>query len=139
MINLPNWRLTSRFPAFLDSESGTAIEMTSKVYGAMQELINEYNAFATEMEQKINDFEFTTKEDIETFKTSMRQEFQDFIDVVELKLEGYEGVLEEVEGFVRTNITSILNEALASGSLEINALYNEETEELNFTFSGKVL
>lgn len=88
MINLPKWRLTSKYPAFLDSESGTAIEQTAKVYGAMQELIDEYNAFVQEMETRINEFESTTNEDLETFKTSMRQEFQDFIDTVDMKLAG---------------------------------------------------
>lgn len=88
MINLPKWRLTHPFPAFYDSESGSAIEQTAKVYGAMQELIEDYNAFTESIEKQINEFTAETKEDQETFRTSLRQEFQDFIDTVELKLAG---------------------------------------------------
>ena len=54
----------------------------------MQELINENNAFAGEMETKINEFTAETTEELELFKTSMRQEFQDFIDTVDMKLAG---------------------------------------------------
>ena len=129
MINLPKWRMTCPFPAFLECESGTAIEMTAKLYGAMQELIEEYNAFVESTNTKINEFTATTTEDIETFKTGIRQEFQDFIDTIDLKVS-------QMENDFITNLDAGINEAFASGRVTLNAAYNEETESLDFNFGG---
>lgn len=46
MQPLPKWVLTNPLPGVYDTESGTAADMTAKVYKAMAELIEEYNAFA---------------------------------------------------------------------------------------------
>lgn len=97
MINLPKWRLTNPFPAFLDSESGTAIEQTAKVYGAMQTLIDEYNAFAESVEKQINEFTAETEADQKVFETALRQEFQDFIDTIDMKLATMETTLASIE------------------------------------------
>ena len=86
MLQLPIWNLTDKLPAFYDLESGTAIEQTAKVYGAMRTLIDEYNEFATNINKEIAKFEASTDMDIDIFKTEIRQEFQDFIDIVNLKL-----------------------------------------------------
>lgn len=91
MINLPNWRLTSKYPAFYDSESGSSIEQTAKVYAAMQELIKEYNQFVEDTNKNINEFVGETNEDFEVFASALRQEFQDFIDIVDLKLKDIGG------------------------------------------------
>ena len=45
---LPKWVLTNKLPAFYDMESGTAIEQTAKIYGAMQGMIKDYEKFAEE-------------------------------------------------------------------------------------------
>lgn len=90
MINLPLWILRNKFPSVYDSESGTAIEMVSKVYGAMQELIDEYNKFAENCNKQIAEFVETDAQSKEQFATAMSQQFQDFIDTVELKLKSYE-------------------------------------------------
>lgn len=92
MINLPEWRLTNKYPAFYDSESGSAIEQTAKVYAAMQELIKEYNQFVKDTNTAIDDFINTTNQDQETFATALRQEFQDFIDTVDMKIENIGGI-----------------------------------------------
>ena len=88
MQKLPKWVLTGRRPAFYDTESATALEQTAKVYGAMQELIDEYNTFVDEMNAKFEELETETGANIDEFKIAMSQQFQDFIDVVELKLQG---------------------------------------------------
>lgn len=83
MINLPKWRLTSKQPAFYDTESGTAIEMVAKVYGAMQELIDEHNNFVQTITDLLNEFEESSNKNFEEFAVGLRQEFQDFIDTFE--------------------------------------------------------
>lgn len=62
---LPNWVLTKNYPAFYDTESVTAIEMVAKLYGAMQELITDYNKFIDDINQGIEDFENGVNADIE--------------------------------------------------------------------------
>ena len=86
MINLPLWVLPEKFPSVYESESATALEMTSKLYGSMRDLVDDYNSFVKRVETLANQFEEGTNKDVETFKVALRQEFQDFIDVVELKL-----------------------------------------------------
>ena len=110
MINLPKWRLTHPFPAFLDGESGTVIEQTAKVYAAMQQLIDEYNAFVESVNTQLAEFTATTKEEQEVFATALRQEFQDFIDVVDLKL--------------------------ATMDAKVELIYNEQTESLEIIGGG---
>ena len=85
---LPKLNLQNTIPSFYDTESVTVLELTSKLYGAMNELIKDYNNFVEETNNKITEFTEGTNENLETFETAMRQEFQDFIDVVNLKIEG---------------------------------------------------
>ena len=105
MLNLPKWRLTNPFPSFLDSESGTAIEQTAKVYAAMQQLIDEYNAFVDSVTAQINEFTATTKADHEEFETALRQEFQDFIDTVDLKMSQQNAKIDLIYDEVTESIT----------------------------------
>jgi len=83
---LPHWRLTDPHPAFYDTESGSAIEQTAKVYAAMNELIKEYNAFVDSINTKITEYTAAEADDKELWRKSIRQEFQDFIDIVDLKV-----------------------------------------------------
>lgn len=88
MFKLPFWRLTSKHPAFYDTESGTAIEQTAKLYGAMRDLIDAYNKFVEETNNAMEAHGEATSKEHEEFEMAIRQEFQDFIDTVELRLNG---------------------------------------------------
>lgn len=142
MINLPLWVLNEKFPSIYDSESATAIEMTSKLYGAMREIVNEYNSFATEWNQKINEFMDSTDKDFELFRVSMRQEFQDFIDIINLKYQGQERIIEESILDIKTNLSSsileLTNEMLNSGVIRIETAYDSESESLNIVVGGEL-
>lgn len=113
MVQLPRWVLTNPIPAVLDTESVTAIEMVAKLYGAMQGLIDEYNAFAERTEKSVNDFMNDSNADREVFQIAMRQEFQDFIDVVDMKVT-------EAETYMRTNLREIAETYLAGIINEFN-------------------
>ena len=86
MNKLPIWRLTGTLPASRDSESATVLEQTYKLYQKMQELITDYNEFATKVNKEIEDHESKYESDMEEFTMSIRQEYQDFMDSVDLKL-----------------------------------------------------
>ena len=106
MNRLPHWVLTSKRPAFYDSESGSSIEQTAKVYGAMNELIDEYNKFVDNVNKNIDDFEKGIINDNEVFAVGLRQEFQDFIDVIELKMN-------DAENFMKANLQQSADKYLA--------------------------
>lgn len=86
ILKLPHWCITDTHPAFYDTESATAIEMVAKLYGAINEIIEDYNKFVDNINKTIEDFESGITKDFNTFKIEMSQQFQDFIDTVELKL-----------------------------------------------------
>lgn len=121
---LPHWVLTDKFPAFYDSESKTALEQTARVYGAMQELIKEYNSFVDSVNQHILDFENAAKKDYEIFTTAIRQEFQDFIDVVTLKIQSQDSIIEDAVSYMKTNLSESIDAALLE--MRANGSFSQE-------------
>lgn len=105
---LPNWCLTNTKPGFYDTESGTTIEQTARVYQAMNELIAEYNTFADNCNKIIEDYITGATKDNETFRIALRQEFQDFIDVIELKMLNQDKEIAETVEFMKNNIVTTI-------------------------------
>lgn len=136
---LPNWLLTGNRPAFYDTESVTGLEAASKLYGKMNELIADYNEFIDHTLETFKEYTDATTEDLEIFQTAMRQEFQDFIDTVTLQLSGYDGSLDDFEELIERKCKDMVNEALSSGNLVLEAQYNEATESLDYVISGEVI
>jgi hypothetical protein len=101
---LPAWCIINKFPAFYDIESATAIEQTARIYGKMNELVESYNKFATELTDTVNHFIDETESDCEVFKIAIRQEFQDFINVIDLKVQAlektYKDIVDSAEGAI---------------------------------------
>ena len=83
---LPLWRLTDRYPSFYDSESGTAIEQTAKVYAAMRELQEDYNTMVSELNTKINEYEEGNSQDLVEFKSSIYKIIHDYIKMLDTKI-----------------------------------------------------
>lgn len=141
MRKLPHWALTDKNPAFYDTESATAIEQTAKLYGAMQELIEEYNQFVDGVNQNIEAFENGMTSDFEEFKVGLRQEFQDFINVIDLKVSAQDQKIEDAENYMRNNIVSvtsdIVNQAIVNGTIKITEVYNPDTESLDMVVGGE--
>ena len=50
---LPDWIFTNPRPSIYDTDSGTAIEMVAKVYGAMKDLQENYNLFTEEINKHV--------------------------------------------------------------------------------------
>lgn len=87
---LPKWHLHGNRPSFYDCDSVTLLELASKLHGAMNELITEYNNFVDDVNARITEFMSETNSDQEAFEVAMRQEFQDFIDVINMKYDAQE-------------------------------------------------
>lgn len=109
MFRLPLWVLPDRFPAIFDSESHTAIEMTAKLYGAINDFVNEYNRFATETTQALNEHLEGYRTANETFSTGLRQEFQDFINIIQLKVLALENNSNQAIVTYKNEITNMFN------------------------------
>lgn len=113
MRKLPKWCITDTFPSLYDNESATAIEQTAKLYGAVNDMIDEYNAWVDKINNTIEEFINDTNADYETFKVALRQEFQDFIDVVDLKLRSQDSTIENAVNYMKTNLRSSVRELIA--------------------------
>lgn len=132
---LPNFVLNNTRPSFYDCESVTVIELASRLYGKMNDVITEINNFVDTVNTKITEFEAETEEEIQLFETAIRQEFQDFIDTINLKIQEQDNKIESAENYMRNNINAVtraqLEEYISSGVLSIGYAYDETTEALN--------
>lgn len=137
MLQLPIWNFTNIIPSFNDLESGTAIEMTAKVYGAMRDLIDEYNKFVENTNKEISEFETSSTKNYEEFAIGLRQEFQDFIDIINLKVMEQDSVIQDAVNYMKNNleesIANVVIELQNSGALnkELRAIYSDILNELS--------
>jgi phage shock protein A len=108
---LPNWILTHRFPSVYDSESKTAIEQTARVYGAMNDLIEEYNKYVESLNKEIALFETGVVSTQECFRNNITKVMNEFIESVDKKI-----IL--LESHLKTNIRETLTTWIEEGSLD---------------------
>lgn len=142
MQRLPHWVLPDKFPALYDTESATAIEMTAKLYGAMNGLIDEYNKFVDGVNAEIEKFESDTNKDNDTFKIAMAQQFQDFIDVVELKLQSQDKEIEDAFNYMKNNIAKttadIIHSLLEKDVINVNIAVGNRKFNGETSFNGHI-
>lgn len=138
MYLLPKWVLANKFPAIHDFESLTVIDQTARIYGAMNQLIEEYNAFADQINKSVEEFQTASEEDRKKFEIAMRQEFQDFIDAVDLKIRMMDQTINDIEGNIEQITKDTVNKAINSGRLYVEESYDPETESLNMAITGGV-
>lgn len=123
MNTLPKWVLANPFPAIHDFESLTVIEQTARIYGAMNQLIDEWN----KMIEQLSGFEKSETEAREDFELKITKVIREFICSWEQKTS-------DLEAFAET----ILNEAIAAGRITITEVYDPETESLNMVVGGEL-
>lgn len=153
MFLLPKWMLTHTRPSINDTESCTIIEQTAKIYGAMNELITEYNSFADNVNKIITDFTADTTKNQNEFEIAIRQEFQDFIDAVEIKFGQYQISVENklaeqqttldnaviyMKDHIVATTTQLINESVARGEIRVTTSYDDVTESLNIVGEGSI-
>lgn len=132
---LPKWALTDKFPAFYDTESGSAIEQTAKVYAAMQELIKEYNSFADNVNQIISEFKTESEKENECFKVCVTNLIENYIKSIDLMIEKQNLKIDDSIVFIKNNldesIKTLAEEMLANGEITVRENYNPDTESLD--------
>ena len=90
MKEFPKFKVKDTDSTFYDADSVTMLEVASKLYGKMNEIIVAFNDLSEFVNKSLLEFSVAHAEEVQTFETAMRQEFQDFIDTVDLKIQGGE-------------------------------------------------
>ena len=149
---LPHWVMTSPTPAFYDTESGSAIEQTARVYAKMSELIEDYNKFITEINKHITDYERGILESFDCFRSKIIETMNDYIATLDSKIkiqdmkianqneviEEYDAKVNDAIAYFKTNVESsvheIIDEMKASG--EFDELVTNSINELNNKYTN---
>jgi hypothetical protein len=76
---LPKWVLANPFPAIHDFESLTVIDQTARIYGAMQTMIKEYNAFAEAANELLASFTAEESEARKEFELQITKVMNEFM------------------------------------------------------------
>lgn len=120
---LPKWVLPPTLPSVYECESFTALEMVSKLYGAINELITEYNKTV----EQLNGFQAEEKAAREEFELKITKVIREFIC-------SWKQETADLEELTKT----VVNEAIQAGKIAISEVYDEKTESLNFVVGGEV-
>ncbi len=143
---LPPIALTNLQPAFYDVESVSAIEMVSKLYAYLQNMVNDYNSFVTEVNQEIENFENDTNYKIDKFTCCIKKLMSDYIQSIDIKIDlqdktiadaidNQNEVIANAIEYMKDNIiqttTNVINDAIEEGKILVAITYDEPTEAIN--------
>lgn len=136
---LPNIALTDLQPAFYDVESATAVQMVSKFYTYLQNIVDDYNSFANEVNQEIENFENDTNANYEEFQNCIKNMMLDYIESIDTKINNQDLIIQDAVDYMKTNIvettTSIVNDAIDDGLINVSVTYDPEDEEISIITS----
>lgn len=128
---LPHWCVSSKYPAFYDTESATAIEQTAKLYGKIQELIEDYNKFVDEINKHILEFINSVNSDQAEFEERMTKVIHDYLDYMNMRMDAQDKEIRDAVSYMKDNlsqsITQIIAEMKEMGELDeaiLNAIDN---------------
>lgn len=142
MYLLPKWVLTQNRPSVYDSESLTSVQMVAKVYQAMNDLIEEYNKFADEVNSNILKYQESLTADNEEFKECITKTVENYIKAIDIKIDKQDLVIQKAVNYMTENIVDttkeLVNQALKNGKIVIGEYYDEEKESLNIVGTGEV-
>ena len=130
---LPCWVLTDLQPAFYDSESGTALQQTSRVYAKLQEVLKYYNDFS--MEEALWKSADKLRGSVEPaeYKHVVLSLF--FLKFASDKFEEQDTAIANAINYMKDSIvtttTNIINQAIENGDINIGIEYNPTNEALN--------
>lgn len=119
MKQLPPWNIPSTAPAVHDLESVSALEMVSKLYGAMQSLITEWDKYSEAVNATLTAKDTEARNTIQEFEHKFTCISNDLVQMVrdlEKKMDG--------------KITAAVRDAVISG--KIVEVYDPITESLEF-------
>lgn len=124
MNQLPKWVLTNPLPAVNDLESLTTIEMVSRLYAAMQTLIDEVNAHVAQVNKTTGENAAALKKELEEFEHKFTCISNDLVRMVR---------------GIEKNLPVMVSEAVAEEmkTAVIGMVYDPETESLSLKLGGE--
>lgn len=144
---LPHWVLTNYQSAFYDSESGTVLQAMARIYPKIEELITDYNDYVKRIDNIINDFQTGMIQDFECFKSCIIKTMDDYIESIDTKMSVQDTLIKDkfreqdevianAIDYMKDNIvataTTIINQAIENGDLNVGIEYDPTDESLNF-------
>lgn len=144
---LPHWVLTNYQSAFYDSESGTVLQAMARIYPKIEELITDYNDYVKRIDNIINEFQTGMIQDFECFKNCIIKTMTEYIESIDTKISVQDSMIadkfneqdtniENAIQYMKDNIvataTTIINQAIENGDLNVGIEYNPTDESLNF-------
>lgn len=127
MLLLPKLAMLNTYPAIYDFESLTTIEQTARVYGAMNEMIADWNKFAETVNSTVDNFSETEQEKRAQLEENVKKVLREFVcsmdQHLKLNLEG--------------TATKLINDAINEGRILVET-YDPETESLKIGLRGGV-
>lgn len=137
---LPHWCISNKYPSIYDTDSKTVIEQTSRVYGKIQELIEDYNKFVDETNTIIEQFINNTNADQECFQNKITKIVHDYIAMLDEKIKQQDRIIEDSVLYIKNNIIEVANnvmrEAVEQGTIIITSNYDEENKKLNLIITN---
>lgn len=119
MNQLPPWNIPSTAPAVHDLESVSSLEMVSKLYGAMQSLITEWNEHSETVNAALSAKDTEVRNALQEFEHKFTCISNDLVTMVR-----------DYEKRMDGKITDAVHEAVISG--KIVEVYDPVTESLDF-------
>jgi glucan biosynthesis protein len=132
---LPKWILTNPSPSFYETEGGTVLEQTAIMYKKVNEVIEAYNGMLDDINTTNEDFIKEQSARQEEFELKVNQMIHDFTTLVELQLANQQKEVENGINYMKDHldeaITEIIPDVIEGKSIDIDFVYNEETEQLD--------
>lgn len=158
IVPLPHWVLTNYQSAFYDSESGTVLQAMARIYPKVEELITDYNNYVKQLDSYITDFTNGLISDFDCFKNCIIKTMTEYIESIDTKMSVQDSVIadkfNEIDEtiankfdeqdtkidnaiqYMKDNIvataTSIINQAIENGDLNVGFDYDPTNESLDF-------
>ena len=105
---LPPIALTNLQPAFYDVESVTAVQMVSKFYAYLQDMVNDYNSFITEVNQEIENFERDIDHRVDRFTCCIKNLMDNYIQSIDMKIDLQDTKIAEAVDYMKNNIIHLM-------------------------------
>lgn len=138
LIKLPYWRLTEVHPAIHDYESLTTVQMTARVYGAMQKLIEDYNKWIDEVNLTFENYEKERNINFDEFKEDLTKITNDFIQSVDHKISCQDRKIDELYVYLKDNIIVAVQDVVSQmkENGELDEAINNVLTEINETLTN---
>lgn len=110
--------IKSHMPSVYEGESFTSLEYVSKVSHKMNEVVDEFNNFVKSVVDEVASYKDCTDKDNDLFKRTIEQKFADFTNIITLKYQSQDKVIDDAISEMISTLPEKLEEC-------INTMYSD--------------